>query len=52
MANRVAEAFGLQAYARADWLAWLRQAGFVASAHALSVDEDGAWTAFVGRRAA
>ena len=39
-------------FAREDWLAWLRQAGFEASAHAMSVEEDGAWTAVVGRRAA
>ena len=38
-------------FSRDDWLAWLRETGFEASAHGISV-EDGeeGWTAFVGRR--
>jgi trans-aconitate methyltransferase len=37
-------------FARHDWLAWMRETGFEASAHDVSV-EDGeeGWTAFVGR---
>lgn len=38
-------------FARDDWLAWLRETGFDAAAHDVSV-EDGeeGWTAFVGHR--
>jgi trans-aconitate methyltransferase len=35
-------------FARDDWLGWLQEAGFYASAHPLTAEED--WTAFVGRR--
>jgi trans-aconitate methyltransferase len=35
-------------FARDDWLRWLQEAGFQASAHALPAEED--WTAFVARR--
>jgi SAM-dependent methyltransferase len=38
-------------FARGDWLAWLREAGFEAAAHELSVeDATEGWTAFVARR--
>ena len=35
-------------FARDDWLRWLQEAGFQASAHPLPADGD--WTAFVARR--
>jgi SAM-dependent methyltransferase len=40
-------------FARADWLAWLAETGFDASAHDVSVEgaQEG-WTAFVGKRPA
>jgi SAM-dependent methyltransferase len=40
-------------FARGDWLAWLADAGFEASAHELAVEEaHEGWTAFVGKRPA
>ena len=38
-------------FARDEWLAWLEDAGFVATAEPVTVpDGPAAWTAFVGRR--
>lgn len=40
-------------FARDDWLDWLRETGFDATAHELAVeDADAGWTAFVGKRPA
>lgn len=37
-------------FAEAEWLAWLREAGFEARVERLEVEDAGDWRAFVGRR--
>ena len=37
-------------FAAAEWLAWLREAGFEARVERLEVEDAGDWRAFVGRR--
>jgi trans-aconitate methyltransferase len=36
-------------FARDDWLGWMRETGFEASAHAVELEDTEGWTAFVGK---